>query len=210
MYGGYDGAGGYAPLATPDSLSAIQINWVHGNHLGVPLVTTDAVGALTTTPNDYLAAGFPGQSRVLPDLYYNRYRDYDPITGRYIQTDPIGLEGGSNVFLYAEGNPVNIVDPEGLRGLSKLVPLAIKGGKQLGKIAKKIGDKGKKFWNDLDFDGPDLERNKRICQIRYKKKPWFRLDYAPYPGTGRKPRLHGHFPWNPAKHVPLDPRRLWD
>jgi RHS repeat-associated protein len=90
------------------------LNWVHANHLGVPLLTTDTAGATATTPNDYFAPGFPGQSRVLSDLYYNRYRDYDPMTGRYIQADPIGLAGGSNPFLYAGGNPVNRVDPWGL------------------------------------------------------------------------------------------------
>jgi RHS repeat-associated protein len=106
-------------VATPDLLGAIRLNWVHGNHLGVPLATTDAGGNPATTPNDYLAPGFPGQSRVLPDLYYNRYRDYDPATGRYIQADPIGLSGGSNVFLYAAGNPINLTDPIGLVPLSE-------------------------------------------------------------------------------------------
>lgn len=61
-----------------------------------------------------LAAGFPGQSRTLPDLYYNRHRDYDPTTGRYIQADPIGLDGGPNSYVYAGNNPLRYVDPEGL------------------------------------------------------------------------------------------------
>lgn len=116
-FGGDDGLGGYMPLAvaTPDTTGQIQLNWVHGNHLGVPLVITGFGGGIPITPNDYLAPGFPGQSRVLGDLYYNRYRDYDPVAGRYIQADPIGLAGGSNPYLYAEGNPVNLVDPLGLQ-----------------------------------------------------------------------------------------------
>jgi RHS repeat-associated protein len=124
MWGGGDGLGGYMPLAvaTPDNGGAIQLNWVHGNHLGVPLVTTDATGALATTPNDYFAPGFPGQSRVLPDLYYNRYRDYDPATGRYVQGDPIGLGGGGNSYLYVGGNPISRVDPSGL-----IAPIVIAG-----------------------------------------------------------------------------------
>ena len=115
-FGGDDGVGGYAPLAvaTPTSSGTIQLNWVFGNHLGVPLVTTDSTGALATTPNNYFVPGFPGQSRVLTDLYYNRYRDYDPTTGRYIQADPIGLDGGSNPYAYAGDNPVRWTDPSGL------------------------------------------------------------------------------------------------
>jgi hypothetical protein len=49
----------------------------------------------------------------LADLYYNRYRDYDPTTGRYIQADPIGLRGGGNPYLYANANPLRFTDPSG-------------------------------------------------------------------------------------------------
>ena len=101
-------------VATPDSGGTVVLNWVHGNHLGVPIVTTDASGSAATTPNDYVAPGFPGQSRTLPDLYYNRYRDYDPSTGRYVQADPIGLAGGSNNYVYASANPLRWTDPLGL------------------------------------------------------------------------------------------------
>jgi len=41
-------------------------------------------------------------------------RDYDPNTGRYIQSDPIGLIGGINRYVYAHQNPVNLYDPNGL------------------------------------------------------------------------------------------------
>ena len=114
-FGGTDGVGGYAPLAvaTPNASGTIQLNWVFGNHLGVPLVTTDSTGALATTPNNYFLPGFPGQSRIIADLYYNRYRDYDPTTGRYIQADPIGLGGGSNPYAYAGNNPLRFTDSSG-------------------------------------------------------------------------------------------------
>ncbi|MES9990713.1 MAG: RHS repeat-associated core domain-containing protein, partial [Candidatus Thiodiazotropha sp.] len=46
--------------------------------------------------------------------YYNYFRDYDPTSGRYLQSDPIGLGGGLNTYLYAEANPVRYVDPLGL------------------------------------------------------------------------------------------------
>jgi RHS repeat-associated protein len=58
--------------------------------------------------------GFPGQTRTFADLYYNRYRDYDANTGRYIQADPIGLAGGANPYLYANANPLRYSDPNGL------------------------------------------------------------------------------------------------
>ena len=49
-------------------------------------------------------------------LHYNRFRYYDPSIGRYISADPIGQDGGANLFAYSFIDPVNLVDPFGLIG----------------------------------------------------------------------------------------------
>jgi hypothetical protein len=45
-------------------------------------------------------------------------RDYDPATGRYVESDPIGLMGGVNSYGYAHANPISSIDPRGLFSLS--------------------------------------------------------------------------------------------
>jgi RHS repeat-associated protein len=58
---------------------------------------------------------FPGQYYdEETGKHYNYFRGYDPSTGRYVESDPIGLEGGLNTYLYVDANPVNRMDLYGL------------------------------------------------------------------------------------------------
>jgi len=59
--------------------------------------------------------GFTGRPKeALTGLYYYRYRDYNPQTGRFLQPDPLGQLPGPNIYSYCQNNPVNWVDPWGM------------------------------------------------------------------------------------------------
>ena len=65
---------------------------------------------------------YPGQwNDSESGLFYNYYRDYDPKTGRYIESDPIGLSGGIGTYVYALQAPLSAIDPSGHK--AKLIDL---------------------------------------------------------------------------------------
>lgn len=74
---------------------------------------------------------FPGQYKDREtNLAYNIFRDFDSSIGRYAQSDPLGLRGGINTYVYAKSTPIRATDPLGLKangcgaetGLSKYLP----------------------------------------------------------------------------------------
>ena len=78
--------------------------------------TYDAFGKATITGNLKLNLRADGQyNDDETGLYYNWYRYYNPSLGRYITSDPLGLQAGMNTYVYVNGNPINYTDPMGLR-----------------------------------------------------------------------------------------------
>ncbi|WP_288898437.1 RHS repeat-associated core domain-containing protein [uncultured Delftia sp.] len=65
--------------------------------------------ALVEQPLRFQGQYFDGET----GLHYNRFRYYDPVVGRFMHQDPIGLEGGENLYHYG-ANPLDWIDPEGL------------------------------------------------------------------------------------------------
>ena len=126
-------------------LPAVRVNgaaalmYAHNDHLGTPHMLTDEGGVavwsavydpfgMATVNEDLDGNGntvtlnirFPGQYYDAESgLHYNYFRYYDPETGRYITSDPIGLNGGLNTFGYVGGNPIYWADPYGLEAVMR-------------------------------------------------------------------------------------------
>lgn len=112
------------PGAAP---TADQVNYIVADHLGTPQLVSNSdgtpiwsttyqpfgtAGLINASINQYLR--FPGQyADVETGFSYNLNRDYMPNLGRYLQTDPIGLGGGTNLYSYVGSSPLVNVDPKG-------------------------------------------------------------------------------------------------
>jgi RHS repeat-associated protein len=130
-------------------------HYYHHDHLGTPIRLTNQAGETTwravseafgrTTIDTSIAPittgtttnhlRFPGQYEDQETgTHYNYFRDYDPQTGRYVQSDPIGLNGGVNTYSYALNTPLNAYDPDGR--FAWLVKLCGKGYQKVRKLSK--------------------------------------------------------------------------
>ena len=113
---------------------AQTLYYIHADQLNTPRLIADEAGTTvwrwdnrepfgTNAPSEYAGANgqpvrfnlrFPGQYYDSETgTFYNYFRDYDPQTGRYIQSDPIGLAGGINTYTYVDGKPISLTDLHG-------------------------------------------------------------------------------------------------
>jgi RHS repeat-associated protein len=124
---------GYVPDSTwttaPLYLKTSQgYSYYQNDHLGTPQQLIQKNGA-KVWEGEFRAFGeltaetgswenrlrFPGQYYdEETNNYYNYFREYDPKTGRYLESDPIGLKGGVNLYAYSNMDPVVNIDPLGL------------------------------------------------------------------------------------------------
>ncbi|WP_444935500.1 RHS repeat domain-containing protein [Microbulbifer sp. JMSA004] len=111
-----------------------NLTYLHTDHLNTPRIATNESEAIVwrwdsdafgkSEPNVdpdgdtnlvLVNLRFPGQVKGdEAEHYYNYFRDYDAGSGRYLQSDPIGLNGGINTYGYVYQNPVANGDPTGL------------------------------------------------------------------------------------------------
>ncbi len=120
------------PVATVDTVNSVSmVSYITADHLGTPRVVSNNVGTTIwqwaytgntfgelapVSANGYtLNLRYPGQYfDGESGLSNNTNRDYETTTGRYIQSDPLGLSGGLNTYTYGGNSPLTVVDPLGL------------------------------------------------------------------------------------------------
>jgi RHS repeat-associated protein len=110
-------------------ITSAPLNWFHQDRLGSVVATSDPSGAITPMtygpygePQSWAGSRFRYTGQIaIPEaqLYHYRARAYDPIMGRFVQTDPILYDGGPNIYAYVRGDPIDGTDPSGLVPLVK-------------------------------------------------------------------------------------------
>jgi RHS repeat-associated protein len=162
-------------LASVDATAPTpQIYYVHTGQIDEPLVVTDASMAkvwdafvepygkaqVFGTPTAGLDLRLPGQwFEAEAGLHQNWHRSYDPRLGRYIQADPLGVEAGQNLYVYALGDPLRFVDRDGRFVFVLPAIPAIAGGLEVAAVATATVVGGVAAWHGGKWIVSHSEKN---------------------------------------------------
>jgi len=118
----------------------------------------DAYGQLIqsagTTATDFRYAGMFNLQGA--GLYLTNYRAYDPNTGRWLSRDPIGEDGGINLYGYVNENPVSFIDPKGLEAVIPFPASGAVGGAASGALGPALGFIGGLIYPSPVGEGSDI------------------------------------------------------
>lgn len=114
-------------------VNAAGIAYLEADHLSTPRVAADPATNVWRWRWNFFGTAFGEHAPTLPasgplalnlrypgqvydaetGLHYNYFRDYEPTTGRFVESDPLGLTAGINTYSYVESMPLTYLDPDG-------------------------------------------------------------------------------------------------
>jgi len=167
-------------VLTNSTTTEPRVYYAYSDHLNAPRVIVNSAGdarwkwlsepfgstAAESVPNSLetlvVNLRLPGQYFDKESgLHYNYFRDYDATSGRYVQSDPIGLGGGINTFSYVANRPLRSIDPNGLNpvagGEAGFIAGSIFCGPACGFVGA-VGGAGLGAWIGWEFAGPAVSR----------------------------------------------------
>jgi RHS repeat-associated protein len=119
---------GIRPVAKFDSTQNPEPSFYIADHLGTPQRMVSPTNSVVWNADIKPFGKASLQANLVPNnirfsgqyedeesgYHYNWHRHYDPMTGRYIETDPLGIAASLNLYLYVGGSPLVFIDPYGL------------------------------------------------------------------------------------------------
>jgi RHS repeat-associated protein len=191
------------PVAVVDDTGASPVlYYIHTDQLGTPQKITDGSmnvvwdGVFDPFGNPVSGFGGPLTNLRFPGQYFdsetalnqNWYRDYDPTTGRYAQSDPLGIRVGTNTYAYVGDNPIVLLDPSGQQWWGPALRLGV------GLVPVAVA-----FLNDLYNNAHPQEPPKQPSPLLHPPSP----NYCPVPGAKMPsyPRIQA-FPTGGMSRVP--------
>jgi len=206
---------GSANAQPPTLKVTTQVYHIYTDHLDTPRLITKATdqsmvwswisaepfGATAPNANPNNLGTFVFNQRFPGQVYdsetglsQNHHREYQSLSGKYTQSDPIGLQGGMNTYAYVSGNPLGAIDPTGLTQAdidaafnaakamhpSWRFPSTVKAWSQKGKAGKySFGDKDiyvdSKYLKCLDNSEATALLNTILHELAHFNQTWYQF-----------------------------------
>ena len=158
------------PLVWYEGTGTSDRRWYHADERGSAIAISNSSGNVTNV-NAYDEYGIPASTNTgrfqytgqqwLAELgmQYSRNRIYSPTLGRFMQTDPIGIAGGINLYAYVGGDPVNRTDPLGLQDPEQEENVVVTGNRRRGPSADLVAfSETPRAWAWADIRDQDMEQ----------------------------------------------------
>lgn len=171
---------GFASLTGSPGIASVSLQWNSARFSGYGPVPGTWTPSVEDGHSYWRTLGWRGRRLDVTGFYYQGMRHYEPVSGRFLSPDPLGHGASMSLYDYAGGDPINMVDPSGRRGIatSDQGPKLSSGGPVGGDSTASSGginftDKG--TWPDFDPFKIDHDTDHSYLDVDRGMEPLYAL-----------------------------------